>query len=463
MQNHDGASSGALMAGAATADITPEGSVFLFGYPHVPRDSTGVHDRLECAALYLRNGRDEALFLANDLIFVGKRLATAVRVRVSVATGVPFGSIAVTATHTHSGPVTVDYVSNSADPVVPKADRAYLSFIENRMVEAACAAVRNASPAEAGLAVARAEGVGTNRHDPRGSSEPDVPVLMVRARGGGGALACMVVHAMHTTVLHEDSTLISGDYPHFAREYLRREGLVPRSCPILHHNGASGNQSPRHVTKANTFEEARRLGEMLGREIARVVPGIVYSATLPLRVTSAHLEPVARELPAVATAEAAAAEARARFEKLKAGGAARTLVRGAECDWFGAEETVALARAAHDGRRDEAVRRCSPLEVQVIELGAWSFVMWPGEFFVEYALQVRARFPRAFVITMANGELQGYIVTPAAEAAGVYEATNALFSPHNGERVVRATLDILKSHAASPLIIPPCQALSISA
>ncbi len=47
---HEG-TTGGLRAGAAVADLTPEGPVFLFGYPHVPRLSTGVNDRLECAAL----------------------------------------------------------------------------------------------------------------------------------------------------------------------------------------------------------------------------------------------------------------------------------------------------------------------------------------------------------------------------------------------------------------------------
>ena len=35
-----------LHAGAAVADITPAGSQFLFGYPHVNRYSTGVNDPL---------------------------------------------------------------------------------------------------------------------------------------------------------------------------------------------------------------------------------------------------------------------------------------------------------------------------------------------------------------------------------------------------------------------------------
>ena len=33
-----------LLAGAAAADITPRDSQFLFGYPHVSRHSTGVHE-----------------------------------------------------------------------------------------------------------------------------------------------------------------------------------------------------------------------------------------------------------------------------------------------------------------------------------------------------------------------------------------------------------------------------------
>jgi neutral ceramidase len=431
-----------LMAGAATADLTPQDQVFLFGYPHVMRLSTGVHDRLETVALFLRQD-EPVLFIANDLIFVGKQLTYDVRRRISIKTGVPMGAIAITATHTHSGPVMTDCVSNEADPVVPRADPNYLQWVADSMVEAGCAAVRSAMPAEAGMAVARAEGVGTNRHDPAGSEDPEIPVLVVRALADHRPLACMVAYAMHPTVLHEDSTLISGDFPHFTRQYLRSQGVLPKHCPILYHNGASGNQSPRHVTRENTFAEARRLGEKLGVSIAEVIPGIAFSRTLPLRASSVHVALQVRLLPPVAVAETRAREARTRFESLRAAQAPRTEVRTAECDSFGAEETVALARAAAEGRLDAAVRSCLPAEIQMIELGSWNFVLWPGEFFVEYALEVKARSPRTFVITMANGELQGYIVTPEAATRGAYEATNALFSPENGRRVVEATLALL--------------------
>ena len=109
----------------------------------------------------------------------------------------------------------------------------------------------------------------------------------------------------------------------------------------------------------------------------------------------------------------------------------------------GAEETAELARAARDGRLEAALRKCVPAEVQVISVGPWRFAGWPGEFFVEYALELRRRCPECFVFTMANGELQGYIVTPEAAARGVYEATNAVFGPENGSRFVETTLALL--------------------
>jgi hypothetical protein len=263
----------------------------------------------------------------------------------------------------------------------------------------------------------------------------------------------MVVYAMHPTVLHEDSTLISGDFPHFTRRFLQA-GPLPADCPVLYHNGASGNQSPRHVTKANTFAEAERLGELLGRSIAGVLPGIKYLSGVRVsgRVEELELQP--REFPGVAAVVAAERAARERFERLRREGAPRPLVRTAECDWFGAEETAELARAAADGRLAAAVRRCLPAELQVIAIGPWRFVGWPGEYFVEYALAVRAQSPQTFVITMANGELQGYIVTAEAAARGVYEATNAVFRPENGPRVVAATLALLQRCHEPPSAAP---------
>lgn len=435
-------SSPALQAGAAVMDLTPAQRVFLYGYPHVARDSTGVHDPLRCAALYLRQGTGHALFLANDLIHVSKQFASEVRSRITVETGVPADAIAITATHTHSGPIVVEHVSNAADATVPKPDPAYLAWAANQMVAAAQAAVKSAGPAELGMVVAQANGVGSNRHDPSGPADSAVPVLLARARDGGAPIAAMLVYAMHPTVLHEDSTLISADFPYFARRYLQQH-VVGAACPVLYHNGASGNQSPRHVTKANTFAEAQRLGELLGRAIAEAWPEMKFVDDAPIATRRRFVELTLRSMPNAQVATQALEEARECFARLQREGAPRTAVRTAECDVFGAEETAELALAAGDGRLAAAARQCSPAEIQVFEIGPWKFVCWPGEFFVEYALEVKRRSPNTFVITLANGELQAYIVTADADARAFYEARNALFAWSNGPRIVEETLALL--------------------
>ena len=440
---HDGDAAAAIKAGAAVTDLTPPGRVFIYGYPHVSRDSTGVHDPLQCTALYIEGGTGSALILANDLVVIEKDFAACVRARISAETGVPAEAIMVTGTHTHSGPMMGDYISDSADPVIPKTDQQYLKLAADRMVGAACAAVKAAVPAEAGLATARAEGVGTNRHDPAGPADPEVPVLVVRSLSNHTPLACLVVYSMHPTVLHEDSTLISGDFPHFTRQYLREHAL-PVSCPVLYHIGTAGNQSPRHVTRANTFAEAQRLGEKLGQAIAAAIPGLAYRSDLPVCCRREFLELTMRKFPSREAADRAEKEARGRFDHLRTSGASHQETRTAECDWFGAEETATMARATEDGRLQKAAAADMPLEIQAIEIGPWKFVAWPGEHFVEYGLAVKARSPNTFIITVANGMLQGYMVTAEAAAGKFYEATCAVFDHTNGPRIVEATLALLK-------------------
>jgi len=282
------------------------------------------------------------------------------------------------------------------------------------------------------------------RDDPAGPADPEVPVLVARSLNDHAPIAAMVVYSMHPTVLHEDSTLISGDFPHFSRAFLQG-GALPAGCPVLYHIGTAGNQSPRHVTHANTFAEAQRLGELLGREIASAIARITYRSDVEISCRSLSLELTPRAFPSPAEADRAEREARARFDHLRTSGAPRQETRTAECDWFGAEETATMARAFADGSLQKEAATAMPMEIQVIEVGPWKFVAWPGEHFVEYGLAVKARSPNTFIITVANGMLQGYMVTAEAVAGKFYESANAVFDHSNGPRIVEATLKLLQA------------------
>ncbi len=437
-----------LKAGAAATEITPKNTQFLYGYPHVERYSTGVHDSLFSSALYLSDGKTAVIFIANDIIFVGKCSAQNIRNRIAKKIPVPPENIMVTATHTHSGPNTVEYISNQGDPVIPPVDTDYVQFMEERNVEAAVRAFQNAGNAQAGLAIADGSKVGTNRRDPKGPADPQVPVLVVRNAEDKTNIACMLVCSMHPTVLHEDSMLVSADFPGMARKYLQ-DNVLGDKCVTLHHTGPAGNQSPRHVTTANTFEEADRLGTLLAKAVENALCEIKFHSQLDLHCRREFVDLPRKNFPSLEKAQENLKNAVEKLENLKKAKAPRQQIRTAECDWFGAEETLTLAEAARDGKLDMAYRRCLPAEIQMIKVGNWIFVGWPGEIFIEYALDVKRNWRDTFIISLANGELQGYVVTPKAAKEGGYEASNALFPHQTGQILVHKTTDILQNSKQS--------------
>ncbi len=442
-------STSALQAGAAAVEITPADSQFLYGYPHVERISTGVHDPLYASALYVFDGKTAALFIANDIIWVPREITNRARRRIAEATGVAGNHVLISATHSHSAPIVGHMLIAEADPIVPRNDPAYLQRLEDAIVEAGTRAHAAARPAELGLACANATGIGTNRHDPEGPANLECPVLAARDAQSHEILGLMTVCNMHPTVLHEDSTLVSGDFPGLARQYVQH-ALVGEECPFVYHMGTAGNQSPRHVTHANTFEEAQRLGEILGKAVGDALDRITYHNNLSIQVARKTVELPLREMPSVEDAEARLKQAVDRLEQLRRDNAPRTDVRTAEVDWFGAEETVTLAKAQADGRIQSVAQSVMPAEVQMIRIGDWKFIGWPGEVFVEFGLDVQEQDADAFVITLANSDLQGYLVTQEAIDNGSYEAGNAIFkSPDSGERLVQATRELLAEQGST--------------
>lgn len=430
-----------LLAGAATADISPVDSQFLYGYPHVKRWSTGIHDPLTSSALALDNGKTRLLFIANDIIYVPKGLVARTRQRIEAASGTPANHIMITATHTHSGPGVNKRGPGSYSTVVPDADPAYIQLLEDGIVQAGINACENLRRAELGLAIAHVEGIGTNRRDPKGPADPEIPVLTVRDADTHAWIGIHEIYAMHPTVLHEDSTLVSGDFPAMARRYLQQ--VLGTPVPVLHNNGAGGNQSPRHCVRGQTFDEAIRLGTILGKAVETALVKTEYHTDVQLTANQTSLVYPLRDLPTIEEAAAKEQAVREKLARQQKDGTPRAIVRTTECDLFGAEASHALAKSKADGRIDRAVRSCMPAEIQLFCIGPWRFVAWPGEVFVEHALTIRRANPGTFVCTCANGSMAGYITTEQAAEEGGYEASTSVFSTKSGRLLVETTQKLL--------------------
>ena len=429
-----------LTAGAAVRDISPKTGVALYGYPHVERIATGIHDPLLASALTLDNGDTRLVLVALDILFLAPPAARDMRRRVARQLDIEERQVFISCSHTHSGPVTAGLLSWSKDASIPPPDAGYLAMVADQVVAAAEEAAAAAGDAELAWTAADATGVGGNRLSNDGATDTECGVLAVRARGDHRLLATSLIYGMHPTVLHEDSSLVSSDFPHYTRLHLQEQ--IGDGCIVLYHNAPCGNQSPRRFVDGQTFAEAERLGRKLGQATVDALNTIDTTAWISTPRLDALLEPIElprRSLPSIAEAEAELSKVRAQYATLQAQKAPRTEVRTAECSVFGAEGSLTLATLESQGRIADVLSEYTPIEVQALRIGNACLAGLPGECFTEYALSMKAQSPaRTFVASFVNGELQGYIVTPEAAALGGYEATNAVFGPEAGEIMVNS-------------------------
>ena len=431
-----------LRAGVAVRDISPRKPMFLVGYPHVPRISIGIHDPLLASALYLANGETALLLISVDVLFISRESTETCRTAIARACGMPASNILIGATHTHSGPVTATMLAWKDDPVVPAPDAEYMEIFHAGIVQAATAARQAARPAQLAVTTARVEGVGCNRLAPDGPFDSEAGLLAVRSEGK--LLALALVYGMHPTVLHEDSQWVSSDFLYYARQQLNEAfpGLT-----TVYYNAPCGNLSPRYHVRGQTFTEAERLGRKLGSVTVAALGRLHeedFQADIPLAVLQGYAAMVSNHFSTVDDAQRALLSAQKRFEQLKREGAPHGPVRTAECVIFGCEEGLTLARAQaarETARLQEHYRKA---EVQALRIGDAFVVGLPGEQFVEYALQLKRAAPaRTFAVSLANGELQGYIVTPEARNQVSYEAAFALFAAESGQRLIDTALGLL--------------------
>ncbi len=436
----------ALFAGVGVRDVSPTSSMFLVGYPHVPRISTGVHDPLLASALCLRGEGGAVLLIAVDILFISPDTAREIRRRISAQSGIAESAIFVSCTHTHSGPVTIDYITFRDDPCVPPTDPTYVEYLVSGIVAAGCEAAATPHAAAIAWTTADGRGVGGNRLSSDGVTDAEVGVLAVRALDSGRWLALAVIYGMHPTVMHEDSTLVSADFPGYTRQHLH-EALDPELV-VLYHSAPCGNQSPRNAVIAQTFAEAERLGRMLGARILTSVQGLgeaSFTREAALDGALDSIAPLPRPMPAVDDAERLLRERVDTFERLQREGAGHGPVRTAECAVFGAEESLILARAQASGELAAIYDGYRQAAVQAVRIGDAVLVGWPAEIFVEYALALKARAgSHVFAVSLTNGELGGYIVTPEAAAVGGYEAANSLFLPETGNLLVEKGVELVK-------------------
>ncbi len=430
-----------LHAGVAQTDITPKEPLLLAGYPS-PEDRAGTstNDPLYCSAFYLKNEQTAVLFVTLDLVFVTKTQTRDIRQGIQQATGMDPGHIAVSCTHTHSGPITTSPVfdiHNEDELVYPD----YMDEVVQRIIQTATRAVETAFEAQVGFQSIRrgkAHNIGGNRHHPDGPADDELYALGIRD-AAGHMRGILTSYSLHPTLLHADSYAYSADFPGYMRMYL--ESQYP-GCVFGFQMGTSGNQSTRHFRSGQTFEEAKRYGDTLGAAAQEALGQATFTDDLVLKAGSVWVTPDLKDFPPADQAAREAAQAQQNYDEAKAAGIPYTDLRTLEVTLFGANIMANMTKRFEEPGAFDAMMAAFPFEIQAIRVGDLVVVLSAGELFVEIGLAVKKQspFPHTYMATASNGLTVGYVVTPEAHEERGYEALGSVMKPSMAAKTVEEAL-----------------------
>jgi neutral/alkaline ceramidase-like enzyme len=438
-----------LQVGLAEIEITPPVGYRMDGY-FTERLSTGVKDPLKAKALVFQQGTTKTALVVCDVIGVPQSLSTEVRAIAATRTGIPAANIAITGTHTHTGPLFSGERARvfseqaaakfGADPL---AAVRYPEMLRDWLVDVIVAANASVSPASLEFVSTTEDRVSFNRRfhmkdgtvvmnpgisNPNvvraaGPIDPDLPfVLITKDKQPVGSLT---VFALHLDTV--GGTEYSADYPgHLASELRREFGekfisvFGTGTCGDINHIDVSGRRK----------NDARLIGQQLAVSVLSARPRQPL-ATPSLAVTSARLA-----LPLRKVSDAQVASARANIPKIGT----------SELPFLTQVDTVATLDLSRRGPTLDA-------EVQVFRLHPeLAIVLLPGEIFSELGLAIKqaSPFKGTLVIELSNDN-PAYIPTEKAFKEGSYETVNSRIVPGGGERLVAEALRLLNALAGTPL------------
>src|SRR5215213_3285938 len=158
-----------LKAGVAFVDITAPVPFRMHGYFY-ERLSTGTKDPLYARAIVLRQGKELAAFVFCDLVGIPFSETAPARTKASEATGIPVEHIAVTGTHTHTGPQFFmslnDYFHEQAVAKHgndPYDSSAYQAELIDKIADAVAKAKAALAPVELNVGFAHEDRISFNR------------------------------------------------------------------------------------------------------------------------------------------------------------------------------------------------------------------------------------------------------------------------------------------------------------
>ncbi len=383
-----------LLAGSASADITPPIGGKMYGYgARGANVSKGVHDPLYAKALVLENGDGRLAIVTLDWGTVTEENTKRIKKRVKNKTGIEH--VICVASHTHSAP--------TPDPAFPSKRNSYLRHAEKKIADAIISAAQEMRAAR--ILVGHGEvREGHNRRKvlPDGTVEmlwenrerlPTSPVDyqlgVIRVESTAGeTIATLVNFQCHPVVLGPKNLLISADYPGVMKRLV--EEALGGECLFL--QGAAGDINPfwdKTPPSEGAFEQMDAMGTAIAKEVIRA---------------SAEATAI-KDDPAISVHT----------------------------------EIVPLAHRNDPERK----RRDLIAELNTVLIGSdLALATFPGEFFVEHGLRLKqeSKIKHTFFVGYTNRRLRYFPTIKACTEGGYGAASATIVEVGAGEALVNRAL-----------------------
>lgn len=397
-----------FQAGAATADVTPQESVPMWGYGSRKDSlSTGTLDPLKAQVIVLQAGQDKLAIVGLDLgRSPGEKSMERIRQRIKQQAGIEYSLMA--GSHTHHGPVLEFTDQAGQGPGKFDAALRYYTQMEDAIVNAIVQADKDLVPATLATGSLDLDGFNRNRHSKKQPPPLDrsLAVLRLQDAGTGKSIATLVNFAAHPTSLPDKLNEFSSDFV----GAMRAEVEASLGGVAVFMQGAAGDLS----TNRGPHGDHNQYGRALGKEVVKLAQTL-------------KCEPVER--PSLKVRED-------RFTFAPRTDLNNPLVRAAYTAAFFPELVNCFVAEYVDGVRPR-------ITVAVLN-GRIAMVGASGEFFCQHAIDLRQRanVDQLFFFGYCNGYHQ-YFPTIQGAAEGGYGADRqvAPAAVGAGEQLMNTSLE----------------------
>src|SRR5712692_10125793 len=421
-------------AGVGRIIITPEKPIYLSGYGDRNHPSEGVIHDLWAKALAIEDRKGaRVVIVTTDLIGLPRGIADVVAARVQKDYGIERAHLVLNSEHTHTGPLVRGNLEMMFElsPEDSQIVSDYAASLTDNLVAVVGAALKDLAPADLSFGNGRAT-FAINRREstpngvkigenPKGPTDPDVPVLKVTAPDGK-LRAVLFGYACHNTTLTGQFYKISGDYAGFAQ--LAVEKANPGATAMfLMLCGADQNPHPR-----SALELAEQHGGALGAEVSRVLGEKLQPVHGPVRgafqIVQLGFAPQSRET----------FEARLKDSNVHRARHAKAMLR------------------LYDER--SPVLSHYPYPVQAVQFGKdLTLVALGGEVVVDYDLRIKREFgDKGIIVAAYSNDVMSYIPSLRVLKEGGYEADQSMiyyglpgpYDEHVEEHVMTTVDQVMK-------------------